>query len=308
MMNIDQDLLCRFEKGLNPQNLRDSTIGAEIVGYGEISAIFKIRGIDGIVLKRMPLFSDLSSAECYTGQYYEYCSFLEDAGLKLPEHETCIIQVPGRPVVLYIVQQLLKVERFCHRLVHQLKAETSRQLIEGVVAEIAKVWAFNQTKQPYLELAIDGQLSNWVCLEDNGRRRLYYIDTSTPLYRKNGVEQLNPELILQSAPAFLRWFIRLIFLDDVMERYYQPRLVFTDLAANLFKEQKQDLIPPTVAIINRYLQNDTKPLTVDEVKGYYREDKLIWIIFLLFRRIDRWLTTRIFRKRYEFILPGKIKR
>ncbi|MGD2271045.1 MAG: DUF6206 family protein [Desulfobacterales bacterium] len=307
-MNIDQDLLYRFEKGLNPQNLRDSAIGAEIVGYGEISAIFKIRGIDGIVLKRMPLFSDLSSAECYTGQYYEYCSFLEDAGLKLPAHDTCIIQVPGRPVILYIAQQLLKVERFCHRLVHQLKAETSRQLIEGVVAEIAKVWAFNQTKQPYLELAIDGQLSNWVCPEENGRRRLYYVDTSTPLYRKNGMEQLNPELILQSAPAFLRWFIRLIFLDDVMERYYQHRLVFTDLAANLFKEQKQDLIPPTVAIINRYLQNDTKPLTLDEVKRYYREDKLIWIIFLLFRRIDRWLTTRIFRKRYEFILPGKIKR
>jgi hypothetical protein len=308
MMNIDKDLLYRFEKGLNPQSLRDSTIRAEIVGYGEISAIFRIHGIDGIVLKRMPLFSDFSSAECYTRQYYEYCGFLAEAGLKLPAHDTCILQVPGRPVVLYIIQQLLKVERFCHRLVHQLEVETSCQLIERVVIEIAKLWAFNQTQQPYLELAIDGQLSNWVGLESNGRWWLYYVDTSTPLYRKNGAEQLDPELILQSAPAFLRWFIRLIFLDAVMNRYYHPRLVFTDLAANLFKEQKPDLISQTVAIINRYLLDDPRPLTVNEVKRYYREDKLIWSIFLLFRRMDRWLTSRIFRKRYEFILPGKINR
>lgn len=307
-MNIDQDLLYRFEKGLNPQNLRGSTIGAEIVGYGEISTIFSIQGIEGIVFKRMPLFSDLSSAEYYTSQYHEYCSFLTDAGIKLPEHDTCIIQVAGRPVVLYIVQQLMELERFCHRLVHQLKAETSCHLIDRVVAEIAKVWDFNQTNRPNLELAIDGQLSNWVGLENNGRWRLSYVDTSTPLYRKNGTEQLNPELILQSAPAFLRWFIRLIFLDDVMNRYYQPRLVFTDLAANLFKEQKPDLLPQTVAIINHYLPDDPSPLTVDEVKRYYRQDKLIWIIFLLFRRIDLWLTTKIFRRRYEFILPGKIRR
>jgi hypothetical protein len=53
---------------------------------------------------------------------------------------------------------------------------------------------------------------------------------------------------------------------------------------------------------------DQKPLTVDEVDTYYREDKLIWSFYLSFRRIDRWLTTKIFRRRYEYILPGKIKR
>jgi len=44
------------------------------------------------------------------------------------------------------------------------------------------------------------------------------------------------------------------------------------------------------------------------VEKYYREDKFIWTLFLALRRMDRWLTTTIFRKRYEFILPGKIKR
>jgi len=63
-----------------------------------------------------------------------------------------------------------------------------------------------------------------------------------------------------------------------------------------------------VTIINRRLGTDQKPLTVDEVDKYYREDKVIWSVYLSFRRIDRWLTTQIFRRRYEYILPGKIKR
>ena len=50
------------------------------------------------------------------------------------------------------------------------------------------------------------------------------------------------------------------------------------------------------------------PLTVGEVEKYYREDKFIWALFLFLRRLDRWLTTKLLRKRYEFILPGKIKR
>jgi hypothetical protein len=293
---------------LNPQNIKDSAITASMVGYGEISAIFQIHGSDDIVLKRMPLFPDLSAAKCYSSQYYEYCDLLTDAGLNLPEHDTCIIQVPGRPVVLYIGQKIQILERFCHRLIHQLNPETNRQLIEQVVAEISKIWNFNRTRKPFVEVAIDGQLSNWVCLEKENSWQMYYVDTSTPLYRKNGIEQQNPELLLQSTPAFLRWFIRLMFLEDVMTRDYQPRLVYTDLAANLYKEQQPNLVPPAVDIINQFLPNDSIALTVKEVKKYYREDKWIWILFLFFRKIDCWLTTRFFHKRYEFILPGRIKR
>jgi len=137
---------------------------------------------------------------------------------------------------------------------------------------------------------------------------LFYIDTSTPIFRKNGLEQMDPELFLKSAPFFLRWIIRLFFLDDVMMRYYDRRQVYLDLVANLYKEQRPDLIVSVIELINRHLPDGDEPLTLKEVDKYYREDKLIWTLFLTFRRIDRWLTTRVFRRRYEFILPGKIKR
>ena len=89
---------------------------------------------------------------------------------------------------------------------------------------------------------------------------------------------------------------------------YFPKLVGTDLAANLFKEKKSDLIPDTIEIINKNLLGEEDNLSASEVEKYYKEDKLIWSLFLAFRKIDRWLKTFLLRKRYEFILPDKIER
>lgn len=307
-MRIDKERLYQFEQGLDPQHIEKSAIPAQLIGYGEISSIFKIGDNNETAYKRMPLFADGSSAEKYERQYHEYCGLLGKAGIHLPEHETVIIDVPKRPVVLYIAQKKLPSDRFGHQLIHQLEERDVENLVDRIVSTIAHVWHFNTSAMPEIELAIDGQLSNWVWMNENGKDTLYFIDTSTPLYRKDGLEQIDPELILQSAPGFLRWIIRWLFLDDVLNRYYEPRLVYTDLAANLFKEQRPDLIPACMDIVNKYLSNEKSPLTFKEVEKYYKEDKLIWTLFLAFRRIDRWMTTKVLRKRYEFILPGKIKR
>ena len=307
-MLVDENLLHEFESGLNPQDLKNSPIPATIIGYGEISAILQIADNSEFVFKRLPLFSDRSSAELYTQHHDEYCHLLTQAGLRLPEHKTVIIEPNRRPVAVYIVQKLIPSRRFGHQLVHELDGETIHLLLETIVAEIFKIWGYNRCHQPAVRLALDGQLSNWTWFGDQPSPVVYYIDTSTPLFRKDGIEQLDPELFLKSAPAFLRWILRWLFLKDVIDRYYDQRQVYTDLAANLYKEQRADLIPEAVTIINRQLGADQKPLTVGEVDKYYREDKLIWSCYLAFRRIDRWLTTKIFRRRYEYILPGKIQR
>jgi hypothetical protein len=239
--------------------------------------------------------------------YLDYCSLLVKAGLCLPEHETRIVAVPGRPAALYIAQKKLPAANFGHKLIHQLDAGASLDLIEHAIREIGKIWHFNSASLPDVELAIDGQLSNWVRDAENNQT-LCYIDTSTPLFRKQGVEQQNPELLLKSAPGFLRWIIRLFFLQDVMTRYYIPRLVFMDLVANLHKEQKPELIEPAIERVNAHLPHDQTPLSKTEVDKYYKADKIIWLVFLGLRRLDRFFTTRLLRNRYEFILPGKIKR
>ena len=304
-MEIDRTLVADFEAGLNPQALKKSRIPATILGYGEISIILQIGDNTDVAFKRMPLFSDREAAETYAGQFHEYCRYLGDAGLTLPHHETLVIEISDRPVVLYIAQERFPGGRFAHRLIHNMERAEATALLERAIMEIDKVWKFNASSHPALELAIDAQVSNWVVLEND---EILYIDTSTPLYRKNKVEQMDPELFLQSAPVFLRWLIRWLFLKDVMNRYYDPRLVYMDLAANLYKEKCPELIPEAIRCINGYLPSGQQPLNPEEVEKYYKEDKLIWTLFLAFRRIDRWLTTRIFRKRYEFLLPGRIER
>ncbi len=304
-MEIDQDLIGAFETGLDPQNLEQSSVPARVLGYGEISIILQIGDVPDVAYKRMPLFSNRQSAESYADQFREYCRHLSDAGLILPRHETMIVDVPNRPVVLYIAQERFPAECFAHRLIHTLERGKAAMLLEGIMSEIEKVWQFNARSGPALQLAIDAQVSNWVCLKDG---QILYIDTSTPLYRKNGAEQMDPELFLKSAPAFLRWLIRWLFLKEVMNRYYDPRLVYTDLAGNLYKEKASELIPKALRCINRSLPQGENHLDQKEVEKYYREDKRIWTIFLTFRRIDRWLTSKIFRKRYEFLLPGRIER
>jgi hypothetical protein len=307
-MRIDENLLHEFESGLNPQDLKNSPIPAAIIGYGEISAIFQIADNTEVAFKRLPLFSDRPSAEQYTRHHDEYCHLLTEAGLNLPEYETVIIEPVDRPVAVYIAQKLIPFRHFGHRLIHEFEGDNIHRLLETIVAEISRVWRYNRSHQPAVRLALDGQLSNWAWFDGQPRPAIYYIDTSTPLFCKDGIERLDPELFLKSAPAFLRWILRWLFLKDVISRYYDQRQVYMDLAANLYKEQRPDLIPLTVTIINRQLGTDQKALTVDEVDKYYREDKRIWSFYLSFRRIDRWLTTQIFRRRYEYILPGKIQR
>lgn len=307
-MKIDTGLLYRFERGLNPQQIGKSEVPAAILGYGEISTIFSIEGDNQRAFKRMPLFSNRQSAEDYILLYREYSHLLQQAGLSLPDHDAAIVSIPQRPVVVYIAQERLPSDRFGHKLIQTRDHVFCTRLLEQVALEVSKVWRYNASSSPNMALALDGQISNWVNLEGERISSMVYIDTSTPFLRKKGVEQLDPEPLLKSAPFFLRWILRWLFLDDVMNRYYDARQVFMDIAANLYKEQRKNLVQDAMDIFNRHLPHGEKPLTLADIEKYYREDKRIWTLFLAFRRMDCWLTTQLLRKRYEFILPGKIRR
>jgi len=150
------------------------------------------------------------------------------------------------------------------------------------------------------------------CDLPDGNLQLWYMDTSTPLYRIDGAEQLDPELFLRSAPSFLRWVLRLFFMDDVVNRYYDFRLVVIDLLGNLHKEGAAKLIPALVSAANRFFAEQVsemaiEPITEKEVDDYYREDAFIWRLYLGLRRLDRWLHQAV-GKHYPYILPGKIER
>ena len=124
---------------------------------------------------------------------------------------------------------------------------------------------------------------------------------------------MDSELFLRSAPRTLAWILRSFFLQNVLDRYYDFREVVVDLIANFYKEQRPDLVPELVDAANKFFLEEAGELGVKsidekEVRDYYREDALIWRLYLNMRRLDCFIYTKILRHEYPYILPGKIKR
>jgi len=306
-MNVDQKYIDYFEKCLNPVNPSSSEVLFEILDYGEISSIFRMDKYSDIVFKRLPVFPDRKSAESYRDQYFEYTSHLKKAGINIPEDDVLITHTPGCPYVLYFVQQLFKKGTLCNKLIHTSDQAQIIEMLETIIQAVNKVRLYNEQFMPGLEIAIDAQLSNWTWPVENGERKLYLIDTSTPFYRIDSNEQLDVKLLLKSVPFIIRIFVN---LEDVVARYYDLRILFLDIIGNLIKEQAPELIPLFIDIVNKNIEDDfgVKPVSKKDVESYYKKDRMIWKIFLGLRKMGRFVTAKMLGKRYEFILPEKVKR
>jgi len=319
---VQQGLLQEFECELDPLNPQASRIPCRVLGYGEISTVFEIQaqGLENLAFKRMCCFETLAELKPYVDTYLIYNRALEEqVGLRLPPYGYALfVCESGRPV-LYLIQERLPPASIGNNALQRLSPEQIIRLFRLVLLELHKVWAFNHS-HPNCQVGIDGQISNWAIQGfDPGRPELspeaalLYLDTSTPLIRLDGVEQLNAELFLRSAPPYLAWILRLLFLQEVVTRYYDPRKVIIDLLANLYKEQRPELVPELVLTANAYIQGEGADLGLaeiseKEVRDYYREDELIWRLYLGMRRFDRFVRRKILHLNYPYILPGKIQR
>lgn len=322
-MLVDLEVLRRFEAGLDPRHPERGAVPARVLGYGEISTVLEIgAGAERqVACKRMPMFQSEVEAEAYQALFTAYCHTLQERiGISLVPGELARLPDPrGGPIVVYIVQPKLDAACIGNSLIRELPAAEVQRLVRAILGELQLVFTFNRDHRNEIELGFDGQISNWAVANlDEGSGslpleiRLVYFDTGTPLMRRGGQEQLDPELFLRSAPSFLVWLIRRLFLKDVMERYYDLRRVVVDLVANFHKEGRAHLIPGLVETVNGFFapdiaSGDFRPVTQEEVRDYYRADAQIWRIYLAARRIDRSLHG-LMRRPYPYVLPGKIRR
>jgi hypothetical protein len=322
-IRVDPQFLEDFEKGFNPRHPDRSTTPATVLGYGEISTILEILSKDmhGLACKRMPMFENEEEAENYLRVYQAYLDVLENkVGLNLVPSETLWIsdEEHGR-VIFYILQEKVPPGTIGHQAIHLLPMEKVIVLVNAVLREMKKVFDFNRAHRGQIEVGFDGQISNWAIVGFNPEHplldepvELLYFDTSTPLMRRNDEEQMDPELFLRSAPSFLVWILRLLFLEDVMTRYYDFRRVAVDLIANFYKEQCAEWVPELTHTVNDFLRaadlgEDFEAITVREVEKYYREDAMIWRLYLSFRKVDRFFRT-LLGADYPYVLPEKIQR
>lgn len=302
--------LSLFEKELNPAQPEKGSLAPRILGYGEMSTVFGFpdqKELEGIAFKRMAVFADESELAPYEKNFQRYNEILNSLGVETPDYGTARGVRSGKPI-LYAFQKMLNPQRIGHRYIQTASVSQTQTFLAAILERMDIVFRHNEQEKGKFELGLDGQISNWALLENGS---VVYIDTSTPLMRENGVEQLDPELFLRVCPSYLVWIIRLLFLKDVLNRYYDLRLVLIDLIANLYKEKKPDLILAFLETANEFLKNkwpDLKPIDEKEIRAYYAEDARIWKIFLAFRRLERYIKTKIQKKEYALILPENIDR
>lgn len=321
--SVDVSVLQEFERGLDPRHPERSRVPAQVLGYGEISTVLSFgEGASADwAYKRLAMFTDEEEARRYEALHHEYVNVLEtEIGVRVPQCATArVVNSEAGIVVVYIIQEKMAAESVGHKIIHHLEDRAVLDLVLVVLRETAKVFEYNRLHQRELEIGFDGQISNWAISGlDPGAAtpgkeiRLAYLDTSTPLLRRNGAEQLDPELFLRNAPSFLVWIIRRLFLEDVLKRYYDRRQVAVDMVANFYKEQRPELVPGLVETVNAFFgeaihTGQFEPLTVSEIRAYYREDAWIWRIYLAARKIDRGLQWLLGRP-YPYVLPGRTKR
>ena len=319
-IEYEYNLLVAFEAGVDPLEPEHSKIPARVLGYGEMSTVLIFEGgSPNVVYKRMPMFHDNSELDPFLSLYDTYLEQLTAAGIYVvPAAITSITPASGN-IVVYIIQEKLDGRTLANQAIHSLPAADVARIFEAILNAIGRIFDYNDARQDGVELGIDAQMSNWAIANfdpDTGHLadtvELSYLDTSSPMMRVRGEHQLDAELFLRSAPSFLRPVLRLLYLDDVLNRYYDRRQIVIDVLANLYKEKREDVIPDLIKRANLFLQpvsgsDEFKPVTEDEVAGYYREDARIWSIYLSARRLDRWLH-RLLGKPYPYILPGHIDR
>ena len=322
-MNVNYELMVKFEADLNTRYPEENGIPTRVLGYGEVSTTLEIGPAQdaSLAYKRMPMFKTEDEAVHYQRVYWDYIRVLEEQiGLHVVSSEIFHLPDPkSERWIVYLVQKKLPAKAIGNKVIRRAAVDEAQHLIQLLLRQIARAFDFNEAHGNELEVGLDGQISNWAILNfatgNPGWQEgidFVFFDTGSPLLRKKGVEQLSPELYLRSAPSFLAWFLRVFYLDDVLNRYYEFREVAIDLLANLYKEQRADLVPPMVEVVNDFFAHDwdhgeIDPITVKEVRSYYRSDAWIWRFYLASRKVDRrlhWLLGR----HYPYVLPGKTRR
>ena len=314
------ETLDRTEQALNPA---DPEAGGHVrvLGYGEISAALTIDALPGLVCKRMAGYRDGASISAYMDLIEQYLAELADAGVLVAPTLPVPVRREGHRPVLYLVQPQMDSATLGHTLLLTADDETLAAALRQVLHTVAELAASNAARTDGVEVAVDGQLSNWsfgtAALTAEEARpagtRPMLLDVGTPFMRRNGRHLLDVEVVVAPAPPGIRALLRRFVADSYQDDYFVPRTLALDLLGNFHKEGASERIGLGEGVVNEWLATTDlpgprDPIHIDEVARYYRQDARLLELFLSTRRADRLIRTKVLRRPYEFLLPGPVTR
>jgi len=308
-------VLGELESRLDPAQ-PERTPGVSVLAHGEVSACLRLAGLPGVVCKRMSGFTDEGSAQRYQDLVRTYLTELAGAGVPVVDTQIVPVPRPGRPPVVHLVQPELPVASLGHSILRTADDATVVGAVERVLAATLRLAVADRDRTDGLEVALDGQLSNWSFGPDATRLAdPVLVDVGTPFMRRAGRHLVDIGWLETPIPPVVRtYYHRRALVGAYLDDYYDPRLVAVDLLGNFHKEGRGDRVPLGVDVVNRWLARDAvvlgtrDPVTAEEVEKYYRSDADLLALYLRLRRADRFLRTKVLRKPYDFVLPGPVTR
>lgn len=274
-----------------------------VLGWGEISTVTEIGGlcVTGwrhpatrapmpVVYKKMPPFLDRADAESFVRYYVEYNSVLRDeVGIAVPHFDARIVERAGQ-VYIFVIQERVDPASVGHEILRDISPQAAGRLYACILREYEKLFHFNLARAADdYQLGLDGQIPNWAVAGYSGDPEaltgdelLLYLDTNVPMIRINGQDVVSTDMYFQALPGAARWLIKRLNIDqEVMDRYFQVRVIILDFLGNLIVRHRADLVPPLVEMSNAALagplaEGGFAPFTLEEVQKYYRSDVATW--------------------------------
>jgi hypothetical protein len=312
-----RERLAAFERALDPAR-PTARPGVELLGWGEVSAVLGVPELPGWVCKRMAGFRDAAAVERYLAVVRRYLDTLAGDGVRVVETRLVPLRVERRRPVVYLLQPRLDPSRLGNQLLREAPDATLAACLERALDVVLRVHRANRARAARGDrhtLGVDGQLSNWHYPPGPEPGEPELLDVGTPFMRLDGADELDVELFLAAVPPIARaWYRRQRAVERYLDDYFTPRRVLVDLLGNFHKEGRGDRVPFAAACASRWLAahagelDDARPVEAEAIARYYARDAAQLELFLRARRLDRWLRTRLLRQRYDFVLPGPIRR
>ena len=315
-----RDTFADLEGRLDPA-APEECADVRILGYGELSAALTIDGLPGTVCKRMAGFASTAAADEYCALVDEYLAEVRASAVRVAETVPIPVPRPGRHPVVYLVQPLLDPATLGNSLLHSADDATLAAAIRLALGAVARVAHGTAARADGVEVAIDGQLSNWAYTDGSASTapggelpEPILIDVGTPFMRRNGRHVMQREYLLSPVPPGIRtYYGRRGLVEAYLDDYFVPRTVALDLLGNFHKEGASERLGLAASVVNEWLANadipgPREPIHVTEVAEYYRKDADLLALYLRLRRMDRFIRTRVMRREYDFVLPGPVRR
>jgi len=141
------------------------------------------------------------------------------------------------------------------------------------------------------------------------------LDVGTPFMLVDGRLEIGTALFLRAYLAPVRWWLRRArAVERYIDDYFHLDLVVLDMLGNFYKEGAADRLPVARGFVDEWIRGHAgavrleRAVDADAVRGYYAKDAATLETSLRARRLTRFVTTAVLRQRYDFILPGRIRR